>query len=289
MSEYILEERSYGMVLLSSWNLEEVLLIRHVKGGHWSFPKGHANAGESPRETATREVFEETGLMPELDEGFSAQTEYWIDSSTHKVVKYYLAYVRKQRFTLQEDEVSEAKWLHVNSAMELLTYEQDKELLREVLEYLDLRKKNAPSMLSEGIRIALEAHEGKTDRGGQPYILHPLRVMLAMKEDHLRLAAILHDVVEDSSITLGQLSAKGFPEDVVRIVGTLTRRELESYDDYISRVLLSEDACHVKLADLKDNMNLARIPEPNGEDFDRLERYEKAKERIQLFLQRSLG
>lgn len=288
MSEHIVEERSYGVVLLSSWNLEEVLLIRHVNGGHWAFPKGHAMAGETPRETAQREAFEETGLLAEFDEGFSSQTEYWINPTTHKVVQYFLAYVRKQKFTLQGEEISDAKWLQVDNAMRLLTFDEDKKLLEEVMEYLDLRKSVEPSMLSEAIRVALDAHEGHEDRSGEPYILHPLRVMLAMKDETMRTAAVLHDVVEDSNITLSELSQRGFPEEVVRLVGTLTRRELESYDDYISRVLLSSDACQIKLEDLKDNMNLSRISNPDRDDFDRLERYERARERIRLHLQRSM-
>ncbi len=288
MSEYITEERSCGVVLLSVWNLEEVLLIRHVNGEHWGFPKGHAIEGESAEETARREVFEETGLLAELDEDFSSQTEYWIDASTHKVVKYFLGYVRKQKFTLQEEEIMDAKWVHVDNAMRILTFEEDRKLLQEAMDYLELRKEFEPGMLSRAIGTALEAHEGQKDRAGKPYIFHPLRVMLAMKDEKLQAAAVLHDVVEDSAITLSELSARGFPKEVVKLVGTLTRRELESYDDYISRVLLSPDACRIKLEDLKDNMNLSRISSPDSEDVDRWNRYEKALERIRLHLQRSL-
>ncbi len=287
MSEHIVEERSYGVVLLSSWNLEEVLLIRHVKGDHWAFPKGHAMVGETPKEAALREVFEETGLLAEVDEGFSSQTEYWINPTTHKIVQYFLAYVRKQKFTLQEEEISEAKWLHVDNAMRLLTYEEDRSLLQEVIDYLQLRNAVEPSMLSEAIRVALEAHEAQKDRAGEPYILHPLRVMLAMRDDTMRIAAVLHDVIEDSSMTLSELTQLGFSEEVVRIVGSLSRRELESYDDYISRILLNQEACYIKLEDLKDNMNLSRLSRLKNEDFERLERYEKARERIRLHLQRS--
>lgn len=95
---------------------------------------------------------------------------------------------------------------------------------------------------------------------------------------------MLHDVIEDTPITLEMLKDEGFSPEVLAILETLTKRQGESYDDFISRVLTNEIAGHVKLADLADNMDLSRIQTPSEEDFQRVEKYQKAVSRIQHHL-----
>lgn len=136
-------------------------------------------------------------------------------------------------------------------------------------------------MLDKAIQIAAKAHEGQKDKAGQPYILHPLRVMLRTGNDNERICAVLHDVIEDTPITLEMLRNEGFSPEVLAVLDCLTKRDGESYDDFIGRVLMNELACHVKLADLADNMDLSRLPAPSEEDFQRLEKYKKAVARIQ--------
>jgi len=135
-------------------------------------------------------------------------------------------------------------------------------------------------MLDKAIRIAAKAHEGQTDKAGQPYILHPLRVMFMRRNETERICAVLHDVIEDSDITIEYLRREGFSEEVLSALNALTKRENENYDDFIGRVIENKTACKVKLADLSDNMDLSRISNPIQEDYQRAEKYRKASERI---------
>ena len=135
-------------------------------------------------------------------------------------------------------------------------------------------------MLDKAIHIAARMHEGQKDKGGQPYILHPLRVMNEVEGETAKICAVLHDVVEDTGITFDDLRKEGFAEDVIEVLDALTKRENEEYDDFISRVLENKTACIVKLADLKDNLDLNRLPSVTEEDFRRMEKYEAAEKRI---------
>lgn len=135
-------------------------------------------------------------------------------------------------------------------------------------------------MLDKAILIAAKAHNGQTDKGGEPYILHPLRVMSSVKSERERICAVLHDVIEDTDITLEYLRGEGFSEEIIAALEALTRGQNETYDEFIDRIIKNKTACHVKLADLKDNMNLSRIKNPTEKDYDRIEKYRKAEARI---------
>ena len=136
------------------------------------------------------------------------------------------------------------------------------------------------STLNRAIVIAAEAHAEQVDKAGEAYILHPLRLMLQVTTEEERMAAVLHDVVEDSPWTLDELRAQGFPEAVVRAVDHLTRREGETYLDFVERAGGDPVARVVKRADLEDNMDLSRIAEPTERDRQRIERYRKALEML---------
>ena len=132
------------------------------------------------------------------------------------------------------------------------------------------------STLERAIAIAAEAHAGQRDKGGAPYVLHPLRVMLRLDAEADRIAGVLHDVVEDSPWTLDDLRAEGFSEAVVRALDHLTRREGESYEAFVRRASTDPIGARVKAADLEENMDLGRIPAPTARDRARLMRYEQA-------------
>jgi (p)ppGpp synthase/HD superfamily hydrolase len=136
------------------------------------------------------------------------------------------------------------------------------------------------SMLEQAIALAATAHRSQFDRVGQPYILHPLRVMLKQTDEEARIAAVLHDVVEDTSITLADLRAAGYSEAVCTAVDCLTRRAGESYDEMVTRISANPLACRVKLADLEDNMDPSRHRSDDPQTQERMARYRKARERL---------
>lgn len=145
-----------------------------------------------------------------------------------------------------------------------------------------IRKHHLMSTLERAIEIAAQAHAGQVDKGGHPYILHPLRVMLAVSGAHQRMAAVLHDVVEDTKkkpnpVTLDDLKSKGFPSEVTDAVDALTKRDGETRLDAAERAAQNPIARVVKLADVSDNMDLSRIPNPTPKDYDRLKQYEEVR------------
>jgi (p)ppGpp synthase/HD superfamily hydrolase len=114
--------------------------------------------------------------------------------------------------------------------------------------------------LSAAIALAAREHSHQLDKSGRPYILHALRVMLAVEPfgDDYMIAGVLHDVVEDTPVTLREI-AFSFGVDTAATVDAMTRRKGEVYRDYIERVLLNFVARTVKIADLHDNMNETRM------------------------------
>jgi GTP diphosphokinase / guanosine-3',5'-bis(diphosphate) 3'-diphosphatase len=132
------------------------------------------------------------------------------------------------------------------------------------------------STLERAIQIACEAHAGQRDKAGEAYILHPLRLMLRMSTESERLAAVLHDVVEDSSFTLADLAAEGFAAEVVQAVDALSRRQEEDYLEFVRRAAAHPIAGPVKRADLEDNLDLTRIASPTDHDRERTDRYQRA-------------
>ena len=141
-------------------------------------------------------------------------------------------------------------------------------------------------LLNKAIGIAVTAHDGQIDKAGKPYILHPLRVMLSVSIESERICAVLHDIIEDTEITIEKLAQLGFSDEILTVLQLLTKQQGESYEEFISRLLLNPVACHVKLADLCDNMDLTRIAEPSQKDFDRVKKYELAQGRIIESLER---
>ncbi|MBQ8971918.1 MAG: NUDIX domain-containing protein [Clostridia bacterium] len=129
-------EKSCGAVIFrkaENWN---VLLIRHVKGRHISFPKGHMEAGETESQTAEREVFEETGLRVRVDRTYRAENRYNIRSDTQKLVVIFAAITEQEAVHPQPEEIAEAFWVPVEQAYERLTYERDRRILRAAYQHI---------------------------------------------------------------------------------------------------------------------------------------------------------
>jgi (p)ppGpp synthase/HD superfamily hydrolase len=134
--------------------------------------------------------------------------------------------------------------------------------------------------LERAIAIAAAAHAGQVDKAGQPYILHPLRVMLRVATEHERMAAVLHDVVEDTDVTLYTLAAEGFASEVIAAVEALTKRPGESRMQAAERAAANPIARVVKLSDNAENMDLSRIANPTADDYARLEEYKLVREAL---------
>jgi GTP diphosphokinase / guanosine-3',5'-bis(diphosphate) 3'-diphosphatase len=133
------------------------------------------------------------------------------------------------------------------------------------------------STLERAISLAAEAHAGQVDKAGQPYILHPLRVMLRLSTEEERIAAVLHDVVEDTAVTLEQLAEEGFSQAIVAAVEALTKLPGESRIAAAARAAGNTVARKVKLADNAENSDLSRIANPTEKDFARLKEYEQVR------------
>jgi (p)ppGpp synthase/HD superfamily hydrolase len=112
---------------------------------------------------------------------------------------------------------------------------------------------------ADAVEIARAAHDGQLDKSGKPYIGHPMRVMSALTDPHERMAAVLHDVIEDTPVTAADLRAVGCPEPVVVAVVALSKTEGESQEDYLARVAANPMAKSVKFADIADNSSPARL------------------------------
>jgi (p)ppGpp synthase/HD superfamily hydrolase len=130
--------------------------------------------------------------------------------------------------------------------------------------------------IEKALQIAARAHEGQKDKEGLPYILHPLRVMQGVEGEPAQIVAILHDVVEDTPVTLEDLRQAGFAEEVLAAVQCVTHRKDEPYADYVVRCKANPVARQVKLADLRDNARLDRTilrAQRLQADLDRIRRY----------------
>jgi hypothetical protein len=130
--------------------------------------------------------------------------------------------------------------------------------------------KHMAFLLDDAIRTAREAHEGQVDKGGTQYIDHPLRVMAKVKGAHAQMAAVLHDVVEDTPVTAEDLRTAGCPEIVVSAVIALSKTPGEKMADYLRRVAADPIAVEVKRADIGDNSDPVRLSALDPATADRL-------------------
>ncbi len=138
--------------------------------------------------------------------------------------------------------------------------------------------------LHRAIEIALEAHKGALDKGGNPYILHPLRLMLQMDSEEEMIVAILHDVVEDSEKwSFDKLHKEGFSKKIINSLRSVTKEnENEDYEKFIDRSVKDKIGRKVKIADISDNLDISRLKEVTDKDILRINKYKKALEKLKL-------
>ena len=128
-------------------------------------------------------------------------------------------------------------------------------------------------MIDIALAIARKAHAGQVDKAGVDYIQHPLYVASQVKTEQEKAIALLHDVLEDSDITVADLLAYGLSNKVVTAVQTLTKKKGQSYQEYLEKVKSNNLARVVKLADLKHNSDLSRLKSVSDTDRERVEKY----------------
>jgi len=134
-------EKSCGAVIYRKYHGNtEILMVKHVKSGHWSFPKGHVADGETEAQTAMREIKEETGLDVLLDTGFREKVHYVPYRDINKTVVYFIARAKTVNPKPQEGEISEARWVEIDRAGALLTYDNDRVVLAKAKAFIALMK-----------------------------------------------------------------------------------------------------------------------------------------------------
>jgi (p)ppGpp synthase/HD superfamily hydrolase len=142
-------------------------------------------------------------------------------------------------------------------------------------------------LLGNVLVLATNAHAGQFDRGGKPYILHPLKVMHYLKSDdeELMCMALLHDVIEDTKTTWHDLVDAGCTPRVLAGVKALTKMPGQTYDEYKENVFANEDAMRVKMADLRHNTDIRRLKGVTQKDLDRMAKYNRFFLELQAKLQ----
>ena len=132
------------------------------------------------------------------------------------------------------------------------------------------------SIVDLALSIARKAHEGQLDKAGVDYIEHPIYVASRVDTEEEKAVALLHDVIEDSSVTAEELLNAGLPETVVTAIQILSKKKGQDYQTYLENVKSNPLARVIKLADLKHNSDLSRLSSVTDKDLERLEKYKKA-------------
>jgi (p)ppGpp synthase/HD superfamily hydrolase len=130
-------------------------------------------------------------------------------------------------------------------------------------------------LLSKMLVLATNSHSGQFDKGGNPYILHPLAVMYLLEnaDEELQCIALGHDMVEDCGVTYAQLRELGFTQRIIDGITCLTKVPGETYEEYKDKVKSNPDSIRVKLADLRHNTDIRRLKGVSQKDMARMERY----------------
>ena len=126
------------------------------------------------------------------------------------------------------------------------------------------------------LKISFDAHKNQVDKSGMPYVYHPFHLAEQMDDEYTTCVALLHDVVEDTDITLDDLKKEGFPKEVTDAIVLMTHDDDVPYLEYVAKIKRNPLATSVKLADLKHNSDLTRLDEVDSKALERVEKYRKA-------------
>jgi (p)ppGpp synthase/HD superfamily hydrolase len=139
-------------------------------------------------------------------------------------------------------------------------------------------------LLNKMLVLATNRHAGQYDKGGNPYILHPLKVMYLLKstDEELQCIALGHDVIEDTDTTYAELRELGFTDRIIAGIDAVTKRPGESYEEYKARVKANVDAIKVKMADLRHNTDIRRLKGVTERDLNRVEKYHRFYVELQV-------
>jgi (p)ppGpp synthase/HD superfamily hydrolase len=148
--------------------------------------------------------------------------------------------------------------------------------------YEEISESHALYLLA--LKIANEAHKNQVDKGGTPYINHPIEVAKNMDTNEEKIVALLHDVIEDTDVTLEQLKETGFPLEVLAAIDAITKRNNEEYGQYLDRLIKNKYATKVKIQDMVHNSDISRIPNPTDKDFERVDKYTEKIKQLKAYL-----
>lgn len=131
-------------------------------------------------------------------------------------------------------------------------------------------------LTKKALVISFNAHKNQVDKSGMPYVYHPFHLAEQMKDEFTTCVALLHDVVEDTDITLEDLKDQGFPREVTDAIALMTHNDAVPYLDYVEKIKDNPITRAVKLADLNHNSDLTRLDVVDGKALERVEKYKKA-------------
>ena len=142
------------------------------------------------------------------------------------------------------------------------------------------------ALLAKAIALASEKHMGQFDRGGMPYILHPLKVMYYLKTDDMELMAIamMHDIVEDCNVSFKELEEMGYTKRIIETLRLLTKMPGQTEAEYLAGIKSSPDAILVKMADLRHNSDIRRLKGISEKDVARMKKYNRMYEELKATL-----
>lgn len=126
------------------------------------------------------------------------------------------------------------------------------------------------------LKLCFEAHKDQIDKSGMPYVFHPFHLAEQMKDEDTTIVALLHDVIEDTDYTFGDLKAIGFDDVIIDALKLMTHDESVSYMEYVTEIKTNPIARAVKLADLKHNSDLSRLDVIDEKALKRRDKYTEA-------------
>jgi len=132
--------------------------------------------------------------------------------------------------------------------------------------------------INKALNLMYEAHKGQKDKGNIPYVFHPYHIAEQMNTEDEIIVALLHDVIEDTNITLEDIKSYGFNNNILEALKVITHDKNINYIDYINKISKNKLATKIKIRDLKHNIDISRIPNPTEEDYNRVNQYKKALE-----------